>query len=436
MSDDFLSLGIQAAQAGNYPLAQEYLSQAVRSMPNSAHAWYWLGLVLEDPQKKKYCLDRAASLGPTPADDSAAAGLAAPAAFAAPVPPAAEPVPEPAVSADLADQADPPGPPAPIDSPSAPAGPPPEKKPLSALAWAGIAGAGLLLLLVCVVTIFLYARNQAQIRNQQAALQAEALLPTKTPFVFPTRFPTETPRPIFTRTASPVPSLTPTFDPTQLYQHLGFQITAARMALDAENDAECLRSYDKLLSDLPAWHIGYYNRGVCKRMASADTHYLDEYEDLLRGAIADQDTAIALDPYYSNAYVERAFDYDNLINTLANTAEDKVALNIAFENLKAGLDLGTTHKSAQLNRAILLVALGRCQEGLQEATRQLDVLVPGTYPEPQLYHTLALAHLCLGENSQALAANEKSLAIRDELVARRFQTAILIALGDSDQALK
>ena len=70
MSDDFLSLGIQAAQAGNYPLAQEYLSQAVRSTPNSAHAWYWLGLVLEDPQKKKYCLDRAASLGPTPADDS------------------------------------------------------------------------------------------------------------------------------------------------------------------------------------------------------------------------------------------------------------------------------------------------------------------------------------------------------------------------------
>ena len=55
---DPLNEGITAAQEGNRELARKLLSQAVRVDPESSLAWLWLGRVLDDPEKKRYCFER------------------------------------------------------------------------------------------------------------------------------------------------------------------------------------------------------------------------------------------------------------------------------------------------------------------------------------------------------------------------------------------
>lgn len=74
-SDSLLAQGIAAAQAGDKSTARRLLARAVRQDPDSEAGWLWLGGVLETPQGRTFCLQRALTLNP--GNEAARRGIAA-----------------------------------------------------------------------------------------------------------------------------------------------------------------------------------------------------------------------------------------------------------------------------------------------------------------------------------------------------------------------
>ncbi len=65
---DFLQAGITAAQAGDREKARALLSKAVIIDPKSEQAWLWLGLSLDEPDRRQYCFRRVLALNPNNAE--------------------------------------------------------------------------------------------------------------------------------------------------------------------------------------------------------------------------------------------------------------------------------------------------------------------------------------------------------------------------------
>ena len=70
-----LEQGIQAARDGNNPEAIRLLAAAIQQDPQNISAWLWLSNVVDDPAKKKYCLEKILAIAPF--NQSAQDGLAA-----------------------------------------------------------------------------------------------------------------------------------------------------------------------------------------------------------------------------------------------------------------------------------------------------------------------------------------------------------------------
>jgi tetratricopeptide (TPR) repeat protein len=60
--NDLLEMGVLLAGSGQTAEARAYFSKAVKVDPESTFAWYYLGAVMEDPEKKQYCFSRAIAL--------------------------------------------------------------------------------------------------------------------------------------------------------------------------------------------------------------------------------------------------------------------------------------------------------------------------------------------------------------------------------------
>lgn len=61
---DWLNGGIRAAKAGDAPLAQQMLAEAIRRNPRSETAWLWLSAVVESNPAKAHCLRRVLAINP------------------------------------------------------------------------------------------------------------------------------------------------------------------------------------------------------------------------------------------------------------------------------------------------------------------------------------------------------------------------------------
>lgn len=60
--NDLLEMGVLLAGSGQTAEARAYFSKAVKVDPESPYAWYYLGAVMDDAQKKQYCFSRALTL--------------------------------------------------------------------------------------------------------------------------------------------------------------------------------------------------------------------------------------------------------------------------------------------------------------------------------------------------------------------------------------
>jgi hypothetical protein len=64
MSRSLLQQGIDTFRSGEKDKAFLIFSDAVKQSPNSAMAWFWLGKTVDEPERKKYCFDRALQIDP------------------------------------------------------------------------------------------------------------------------------------------------------------------------------------------------------------------------------------------------------------------------------------------------------------------------------------------------------------------------------------
>jgi hypothetical protein len=72
--DDTLQKAINAIKAGDKAAGQRFLVEVLRADPKSEAAWLWMAVTLDDPQKKRECLQRALQINP--GNDIARKGLA------------------------------------------------------------------------------------------------------------------------------------------------------------------------------------------------------------------------------------------------------------------------------------------------------------------------------------------------------------------------
>ncbi len=64
MTDHVIETGISAYNKGDRRLASAIFNRIVQTEPTHAAAWYWLGKCISDPEKARYCFDRAEQLNP------------------------------------------------------------------------------------------------------------------------------------------------------------------------------------------------------------------------------------------------------------------------------------------------------------------------------------------------------------------------------------
>jgi hypothetical protein len=241
---DLVEQAVQAIQAGERERAQGLLAEQLAVHPQDDRAWFWLSASVTDPEKKRYCLQRALSIQPDnqPArqalvqlNGSAATSPAevdpAPALPPAPPPPPAdqpvgEPQPKPPVIVEQ--------PPAegPADAtggskeqvPGASLGTPPKKRP-------GLSGAYTCLVLLLAVSLLaiLVVPVLTLFRSQDVTLPGFVLQPGQAPenqvpltfYQFPATWtpasvqstvplgPAAAQTPVPTLLLTPLPSLTP-----------------------------------------------------------------------------------------------------------------------------------------------------------------------------------------------------------------------------------
>src|SRR5436190_7226459 len=81
-----LEQAIEAIQAGQKAQGRAILAKLVNQEPRNERAWLWLASCVDQPEKKRYCLQRVLELNP-----SSAAGLQLLAELDAPSPPPPQP---------------------------------------------------------------------------------------------------------------------------------------------------------------------------------------------------------------------------------------------------------------------------------------------------------------------------------------------------------
>lgn len=407
---DLIQQGINAFRSSRKEEANSIFTEAVRQNPDSAMAWFWLGKTQDDPARKKACFDRVLKIDPD-FRSKIQSGQVQNSNTSSPNP---APTRKPEVNGAN------------------------ESGSLKKILLFG--GVGALLLIACL-SMGVFAMDKIQHpqinRGEIAAMSNNSEAITGTPM--PPLISTQTPWPTFTHLPTvfetPQPETSQSGDATQVYESLGFQITAARKAFDTKQYDQCITSYTNLLQKMPNWTSGYNNRGGCKDSVAGKSHNLETYNQLLDEALADLDKAIAIGPEKNRYFSQRAFIYYHKQLVLENRSSEFDALKIGLENIDVGIRLGKYAESdSEIDKPLFLNGLGRCQESidlagkiLAENPNDIDVL-------KSEYEYLSTGYMCLGDYATARRMNEKLLVFTNDCDALARQTRIFIGLGDNDQA--
>ncbi len=62
--DELLRQGIEAAHAGDRPMARTLLEQVVARDESNERAWFWLAAVAETVEEKRACLEKVIAINP------------------------------------------------------------------------------------------------------------------------------------------------------------------------------------------------------------------------------------------------------------------------------------------------------------------------------------------------------------------------------------
>jgi tetratricopeptide (TPR) repeat protein len=397
--ESIISQGIAAAKAGNNQLAAKLLAEAVQSDPTSAEAWFWLGKVIEDPDKQAYCFARANNFNPTlspfitthpdqpsvyvpPFDESRPIN---PVETVANTPHVDSPAVNPVLS----------------EPPTQPRKPQANKK----------SGSSVILLLISAIFLGLTCLICFLLLQTNGSLSNFSFFPKPTA----TRLSQiGTPDLAHALSAKGTATFTPTFihpDKTatatrsadQVRETLNSKIKEGLAAMDAEMFSRSLEIWDGIISDLPEFSEAYYQRGKTYRLMNVEVNKTDVFLNNLGLAIQDLDHAIDLDPNNGNYYYERSRVYADIAVIKEERVESSRMYLIALENIQMANALGNTQENSTADYVIFLQLTGQCKDALS-ATQNLILErdQAGLAKNTAYNEMLASNYNCLEQYDQAI----------------------------------
>jgi tetratricopeptide (TPR) repeat protein len=389
MLENYLELGIQAAQQGDMSKAIAYLSKAVVENPESEAAWQWLGDCLVDQDKRKYCYQRALKLNPN--NQAARQRLAEfdppPRSLQQPIPALLPVENQKGKSAKKTKTT---------------------QHPDSAL----VVGFGLAaFLIVCVSLTALLAVNgffspYLTWLNKPDTVEPSIYYPaiTSTPLSTPTRntpTPTDTPDLVATQTAQAI------FGRLALTQ-ANTVLSEAESLLQQEKYPEAILLLDQIIRTSPQMDRAYFLRAQCYLKRLKGLRNLAEYEAYVEQGLEDIDQAIALRADIGDYYIVRK---DLLLSLFLEYREDQIHIaRLMLENVRIASALGTTlEEYPERSYAYQLIYSDRCAEARDLLQDLIDRTDPKDISIGGLYHIQSQAYSCLGDVEKALIMVDKSM---------------------------
>ena len=404
MTEDILEKGILTARAGDLDQARILLATAARQNPGSAKAWYWLGQVLDEPEKKAFCFEKARQLDPGIFEGEKDRST-----------PEVTIQPSPALQTreeELTTAA----------------------KPYS-LAMA-LLGAMAILLLIGITAELLVGSGLLGRITQGGSSPDPAVLAAHALSTSGTVTPPAILGPTFFQTVRPAVTATVTLDAQGRQKLVGPLINTANDKMNRQLYQDAIPLWDKIIAATPDYGEAYYQRGLAYYMVSVNLTDQSKEEHDLSQALADLDQAITYGPVNGNYFFRRGQVYWAMQANTPYRVDRQPLLETALENIRLGIGMGTTVEGAGRDIPLLLNDLGHCDQGLAEAKRLSDARSPKDPPDDELNYIMSLSYLCLGQFDNALTQINTAMEVHNYCNYFYTKAMILYSQNHLDEANK
>ncbi len=196
---------------------------------------------------------------------------------------------------------------------------------------------------------------------------------------------------------------------------------------------EAILSWNKVLKILPDDANSYYLRGKEYLKLLANQRSQEEFMYYLSLAGNDFDKAIELDPYSDGGYYYGRFQYyDTLSSNQITRADSDHLENIALDNLIMANRLGNYEKDSEVKLALVYVAVGKCDDGIEQANR---LIAETDEPSVDMIGSLAIGYFCKNDTSNTLKYMDQVVKRVDGCQSRFDRARVFYAMGRLDDAL-
>ena len=405
-----LEYGIALAKLGEKKKAAVILARAVQSDPKSAQAWYWLGMVIDDLEKKRYCLERARALEPAPVQPKVSDSIK--------IKEAVETISyEQALGEGLFD---------PNETSSVKNSPQPSSETNKLRVNPKYFLIGIILVMVAIGFPIMYDvltnPKSSLFTNTSMTVTAEmnhalavlSPIPTDTPYI----------------TIVPPLSLQDRINAKQP------SMQAAEQEVDQENYSDAIVLLTDIINDVPEYADAYFYRGFSYLKIIDSLHNESEYVEYLQKSIQDFDEAINLDPTVPRYYRLRASSIWAYGQILPMSADRMLVYQTVLENFQKAqrLYLPDTNYETNSNMASLYVDMGYCQQSLEMVDQVENTETLTDDNRNFLLQVKADASFCLGNYANAYAYSQS--IIRCNRCNQFFQSEVLYSQGKQKEALE
>lgn len=405
MAENLLELGLQAAQRGEKEKAITYLAKYVIENPLSEEGWLYLGDLIPDNEKRKYCYERAMSVNPS--NQNTRRKLDAIVLGFSPLVNAKNEAPS---QSQL------------IDSSTTKSEQKEGKKyNFVLLAIVGFFAA------ICVLGLPLafWLRNKP-------LLTPQTIISTSTIHYPPTLLITDT------QTLTQTPSITPSPMATLDLLAMADPLIAQAKALNSQGQyAEAVQILDKAIIYAPNSDKALYLRATSYHNLLKGQRSIAEYQDYVNFGLSDIDKAITIEPNIGDYYILREQLLISLIGVKDYRADRIHLNNYAAENALTAFNLGATlEEYIDRSYASDLIFAERCEEATQILQEMINKTDPTDISIGGLYHLQSRAYICQDNIDKAISMVKKSMFNNENMSMKNELLAIyLFQKGKYNEAL-
>jgi tetratricopeptide (TPR) repeat protein len=211
------------------------------------------------------------------------------------------------------------------------------------------------------------------------------------------------------------------------------ELGQANMLMQQQQYAEAILCWDDILTQVPEYADGYYQRAQGYQKLTNNQRIQSEYLDYLTHALEDLNQAILLSPEVGDYYFARYEVEYALGNNELYRVDTNFWYELAYRDINLANQFGTKGELAERDPGFMLVDLERCDEAMTEFNR-LTAISP--QPSAGLNTGLAMSYECLGDYEKALEHIDTAISIYPSNERDYDRAVILYNLGRLDESLK